>query len=298
MPFPYYSARVDRELLVVTLDCPLLERCHNNKPSSPRCWDGGAQRAWFEHLMQTVEAAELESPYESLRFRVLQCHYPLYANGPHVNHQWLIDWLEPLLVKHCFQLYINADNHYLQVAEKSGVAYINSGGGAGYGRHAPSNKGYAPTPYSKFLAFTDGYFTHCVYPAESILITTAIDAGDPNKEAVAVFNFTSKAVTTSQCRAAQSGRQGSFGVVSSPPSQGPPKTTREHSPTHGVALVGGHSPSCQGGVMECSAPMFVVLAMLLLAGVYWVWKRGFFVGRGGAARRRPQGSAATARYTA
>ena len=192
LPHPYYSARVSKELVLITLDCPLLERCHNNGDASDRCWDGGQQRGWLASLLATLDY----DPH--LRYRVIQCHYPLYANGPHVNHQWLIDFIEPLMVAHGVQLYVNADNHYLQVSKKTAANgfgggsggsaaadyfFVNSGGGGGYGlNHHRTDKNYAANPHNVFDEIRNGPFFHCIRgagtPAERLVTIAYNDDGE------------------------------------------------------------------------------------------------------------------------
>jgi len=54
------------------------------------------------------------------------------------------------MAKYGAQLYINADNHYLQVARKDGRYFFNSGGGAGYLPHKRTDKGYSRDPHTTF----------------------------------------------------------------------------------------------------------------------------------------------------
>jgi tartrate-resistant acid phosphatase type 5 len=179
MPHTYFSIAVAPDMAVVVLDCPLFERCHNNGDASPRCWDGGQQRRWAEQ--------QLLKEHRSRRFKVVVCHYPLHANGPHINFPWLVEWLQPLMEKADVALYINADNHYLQVSHIHPIYYVNSGGGAGIGvRHTPHNKGYSRSPHDVFTDISDGVFLHCVTPSREELVSQAI-----RSDGKRLFNFTS-----------------------------------------------------------------------------------------------------------
>jgi tartrate-resistant acid phosphatase type 5 len=167
LPEAYYVKQVHSNLVVFVLDTPLLERCANNGNESPRCWDHGAQKRYFEEQFEK---------FRDVKWKVVVGHYPMHANGPHVNFPWLIQWLQPLLEKYCVSVYINADNHYLQVSMVNDVYYINSGGGAGFGvRHQPSNKNYKTSPHSQFVAFEDGIFTHCIHQGNGSMVTSAIN---------------------------------------------------------------------------------------------------------------------------
>ncbi|CUI15445.1 tartrate-resistant acid phosphatase type 5, putative [Bodo saltans] len=167
LPEAYYVKQVHANLVVFVLDTPLLERCANNGNDSPRCWDHGAQKRYFEEQFEK---------FRHVKWKVVVGHYPMHANGPHVNFPWLIQWLQPLLEKYCVSLYINADNHYLQVSSVNGVYYVNSGGGAGFGvRHQPANRNYKTSPFSQFVAFEDGIFTHCIHEGNHSMVTSAIN---------------------------------------------------------------------------------------------------------------------------
>jgi hypothetical protein len=163
MPYPYYVKRYPEVSLdVIVLDCPLLERCAagakaDGARAAKACWDGGQQSVFLRDALARAAA-------EGVAWKVVACHYPLYANGPHANHKWLIDLVEPLMDEHHANLYINADNHYLQVSRKDGVAYVNSGGGGGYVAHSAADKGYARSPFSTFEKFGDGVVVHCIAP--------------------------------------------------------------------------------------------------------------------------------------
>lgn len=184
LPSAYYVKQVHKHLVIFVLDAPLLERCANNGDSSPRCWDQGAQKQFFEDQLER---------FKDIKWKVVVSHYPMHANGPHVNHAWLISWLQPLLERYCVDLFINADNHYLQVSETNGVYYVNSGGGAGFGvRHLSTNKNYQVSPHNKFIAFEDGVFYHCVH--NDSIVSTAV-----NQDGAQKFTFTSN--RGAQCEA-------------------------------------------------------------------------------------------------
>jgi tartrate-resistant acid phosphatase type 5 len=169
LPHPYYERRFpEASLAVVVLDCPLLERCDANrgKPSwSERCWDQEKQHSWLDEVLSRAAA-------DGIQWRVVVCHYPMYANGPHINHQWLIDLVEPAMKKHQAQLYINADNHYLQVSKHDGIYYFNSGGGAGLVPHSRLDKGYSVNPSNVYEAMQFGVGLHCI-------VQNSGDAGAP-----------------------------------------------------------------------------------------------------------------------
>ena len=180
LPHPYYSIQVASDVVVTVLDGPLFERCHNNGNESPRCWDHGFQRQWVEQQLLTT--------YRAVRYKIVVCHYPLHANGPHINFPWLIEWLQPLLERADVALYINADNHYLQVSYVGPVYYVNSGGGAGIGvRHTPQNRGYRRSPHDVFTDISDGVFLHCISESRDELVSEAIRTDDK-----VLFRFASK----------------------------------------------------------------------------------------------------------
>mgnify|MGYP001616670942 CR=1 FL=1 len=69
---------------VVVLDCPLLERCHiHGTQNRGKCVDGGAQVSHF------MPAARALFHRRGVKGRLVVCHFPLHANGPHVNHPFL-----------------------------------------------------------------------------------------------------------------------------------------------------------------------------------------------------------------
>ena len=156
LPYPYYSKLVGNVFLIV-IDTVLFERCevNKNKPDlfKKRCWDGYAQLDWLKkELTENV-------PAETWHIVVVG-HYPLYANGPHLNQQWMQNILTPLFEAHGVSAYINADNHYMQYSVVNGVHYINSGGGAGYMMHTPHQKGYKEHSKSVWSYISDGVFAH------------------------------------------------------------------------------------------------------------------------------------------
>lgn len=197
MPHTYYSVKVAPDAVVVVLDGPLFERCHNNGNASPRCWDGGHQRQWATR--------ELLVAHRGIRFKIVVCHYPLHANGPHINFPWLIEWLQPLMEQADVALYINADNHYLQVSHIPPVYYVNSGGGAGIGiRHTPHNKGYSRSKHDVFTDISDGVFLHCVTASRTALVSEAIRTDKKR-----LFTFTAeKPSGTGQAQQSAAGQQG------------------------------------------------------------------------------------------
>ena len=198
LPHPYYAHHFKRfpcadgssscatagGIGVVVLDCPLLERCAVNVKGSKRCWDSGAQGPWADRTLRRLRR-------DGAAWLVLVCHYPVHANGPHVNHKWLKALVEPLMRRHGVFLYVNADNHYVQVSSRQldaakaselpfdvpdgaedGVAasvpadaayfFANSGGGGGYLAPKRTDKGYAKSPHSVFEAMRYGPMLHCV----------------------------------------------------------------------------------------------------------------------------------------
>ncbi|KAJ9459459.1 Purple acid phosphatase 8 [Diplonema papillatum] len=161
LPYPYYSVSRGGVFFVV-IDTVLLERCevNKNKPAlfSTRCWDGYRQREWIAEQLGSAAAA-------AARYRVVVGHYPILANGPHVNQPWLLAMLTGLFEKHRVAAYINADNHYLQYSLLNGVHYVNAGGGAGYMAHLSKDKGYEVNKHSKWVFFGDGVFVHFASPA-------------------------------------------------------------------------------------------------------------------------------------
>jgi tartrate-resistant acid phosphatase type 5 len=175
LPHPFYERRFpDASLTVIVMDCPLLERCFANRGKErwqQRCWDREAQHEWFRTALRQAKA-------DGLKWRVVVCHYPMYANGPHINHQWLIDLVEPAMKANGAQLYINADNHYMQVSHHDGVAYFNSGGGAGLQPHKPTDRGYRKNAANTFEALSMGVGLHCVETtaAGEVLRTRLIDS--------------------------------------------------------------------------------------------------------------------------
>jgi hypothetical protein len=235
--------------MLVVLDCPLLERCAVNVVGSPRCWDGDAQMRFLEDTLKGGSSA-------GFAHQVVTCHYPMYANGPHVNAPWLQKAVGGMMEKYGARLYINADNHYMQVSMRRGVVtsgdrsgastadaggsddgrsiwYVNSGGGAGFAPHTRSARNYALSPHSVFERIGYGVFRHCVLPpvrvhgstaTRHILQTEAISVDDGS--IVHAFNITSVvAPQPVEGRAQSSGGEGDFkpqpgardGVVVPPP---------------------------------------------------------------------------------
>ena len=191
LPHRYYAVEAYRQRItpgvemvmeVYVLDATLLERCHNNGDRHIRCTDGNAQRHWLEETLQ----ASKRQQGNSVVVRILVCHYPLFANGPHVNHRWLVEWLEPLIDQYSIPLYINADNHYMQVSRKkvetSSTLFVNSGGGGGYARHLPSHKGYHRNQHSIFESLTDGVFVHCLSSAEHSVVLSTVGFNDDREK--------------------------------------------------------------------------------------------------------------------
>lgn len=156
MPNTYYSKVIGKSLLLVVIDCTLLERCQLNRKGSPRCWDNDRQKEWLRETLVRYKN------HPTLRFRIVMGHYPLFANGPHVNQPWLISLLTPLFDDNCVDMYIHADNHYLQLSRVKGVFYFNSGGGGGYMLHKRTDKGYKRNPASVFEVIGNGLGLHRV----------------------------------------------------------------------------------------------------------------------------------------
>jgi len=168
MPATYYSEVIaDGQILLVVVDTPLLERCHNNGHGSPRCWDEGRQIGWLRKALE--DGAHIP-------WKIVVGHYPMYANGPHINHPWLRRSLEPLFEQFHVTMYINADNHYVQVCKKGNTYYVNSGGGAGYLPHKKQDKGYSPDAYSIFLHLGDGPVLHCLTEGGTELHSEVVSA--------------------------------------------------------------------------------------------------------------------------
>lgn len=159
----------------------------------------GASEADCDATQRQAQAVErwLLGEYAHIPNKILLAHNPVMANGPHVNYRWLVEWVQPLMEKSCAVLYINADNHYLQVsaapldnpdakenddddgdgagaetdeeseaAEAAGNSdpfarsyqhYVNSGGGGGAGRH----KRAWTHPNNIFHADDMGLVVHC-----------------------------------------------------------------------------------------------------------------------------------------
>ena len=155
LPFPYYDI-VMGSVHWFILDTVLLERCEVNikgtKLWSDRCWDQYKQLEWF-----TEKVSKSNS-----KWKIVVGHYPMYANGPHVNHLWLRRLLDPLFKKHGVSMYINADNHYLQYSLHDDIYYLNAGGGAGYMKHNVKNKGFKISESNIWHHFGDGLFLHFV----------------------------------------------------------------------------------------------------------------------------------------
>eukprot|EP00759_Apiculatamorpha_spiralis_P016494 PhF_6_TR22674/c0_g1_i1/m.32286/K14379/ACP5; tartrate-resistant acid phosphatase type 5 len=172
MPATYYFEDVTKyfdhgvSVLLIVLDTPLMERCANNGDASPRCWDHGHQRVWLAKVLEEQK---------HVPWKIVVGHYPIHANGPHVNHKWLQQWLKPLFQKYKVSLYLNADNHYVQACEDQGTWFINTGGGAGYLPHKPSDKGYKVDPTSKYLHLGDGPVLHCFSDQGNSLQHTIVD---------------------------------------------------------------------------------------------------------------------------
>eukprot|EP00760_Papus_ankaliazontas_P028309 PhM_4_TR3632/c0_g1_i1/m.27715/K14379/ACP5; tartrate-resistant acid phosphatase type 5 len=188
MPHTYYSEVVplaNLQVLLVVLDVPLLERCAVNPPGSKRCWDGGRQMSW---LRSTLEENV------NIKWKFVVGHYPIHANGPHVNHRWLADPLKAMFREFGVSMYINADNHYVQVCRADGVDFVNSGGGAGYLRHKPADKGYKEDPASLFIHLADGPVLHCLSKDGSVLRNAIVDA--PSNKVVYSWETTPNAATT------------------------------------------------------------------------------------------------------
>jgi hypothetical protein len=194
LPHPYYAHAIGGNmLLLIMLDCVLLERCHVNPKGSPRCYDNGEQLIWLSQLLQQHAA--------NFKFRVLTCHYPMFANGPHLNHPWLVAQLQPLMQEHKIQLYINADNHYLQVSKLNESYYLNQGGGGGYMPHTRKDKGYAKSPFDVFEVMSYGTALHCVSRSGKggslELKTTIYTVGSVATNVKQVYSFSSPATETS-----------------------------------------------------------------------------------------------------
>jgi acid phosphatase len=215
-PYAYYAVPLPAySLMLVVLDCPLLERCTVNVVGSLRCWDGDAQMRFLEDTLKGGSSA-------GFAHQVVTCHYPMYANGPHVNAPWLQKAVGGMMEKYGARLYINADNHYMQVSMRRGVVtsggdrggasaadagggddgrniwYVNSGGGAGFAPHTRSARNYALSPHSVFERIGYGVFRHCVLPpvrvrggtaTRHVLQTEAISVDDGS--VVHAFNITS-----------------------------------------------------------------------------------------------------------
>eukprot|EP01062_Namystynia_karyoxenos_P074050 TRINITY_DN70877_c0_g1_i1.p1 TRINITY_DN70877_c0_g1~~TRINITY_DN70877_c0_g1_i1.p1 ORF type:complete len:434 (+),score=56.50 TRINITY_DN70877_c0_g1_i1:104-1405(+) len=164
LPYPYYTTTfplapglpAEEGLELFVIDTVLMERCEGNPYGGDlwrrRCWDRGRQRDWLRAKL----AASLA------RWRVVVGHYPMHANGPHINQLWLREWLEPLFAAHGVSLYINADNHYIQYSLHKGVYYLNAGGGGGYMLHTSREKHYRRDAGSLWEHFGDGVFVHYV----------------------------------------------------------------------------------------------------------------------------------------
>lgn len=223
LPHTYYSVLFPSvSLVIVVLDCPLFERCVVNPPGSPRCWDKHAQATFLEAALQF--AAD-----RGMRFRVVMCHYPMYANGPHLNHGWLKQLLDPVMEKYGVTLYINADNHYQQVSERKSVSaswrgsssrssddnhkqqsnnirtsatatfatsaqknsiwYVNSGGGGGYRLHTKRSKGYKDDKYNVWSRIGNGPFVHCLDLEQDVIHNYAIAAAPNGKDDKELFSF-------------------------------------------------------------------------------------------------------------
>ena len=242
LPQAYYAARVHREMVVVVLDGPLLERCANNGDAHERCWDHGRQRGWAERQLLDV--------HRNVRWKVVVCHYPMYANGPHVNFPWLVEWLQPLLDASCATLYINADNHYLQVSHHHGMFFVNSGGGAGFGlRHLPTQKKYREHPYSVFVDFADGVFFHCVNTANDTIHNVAV-----NHEGVRRFEFWSLGPFKRGCRAGSP----------SPMRRGDSGASNDDDELHNAALPSVSIAKTPEAAAESAIVVGVVMALVLV----------------------------------
>eukprot|EP00796_Vickermania_ingenoplastis_P010470 gene10470-7275_t len=174
MPAAYYAMKVSDDTVIVVLDAPQLHRCavYKQRISEPSEVSEDRERS----IKATAEDCEMASKqkemiehwllnqYADVPVKVIMSHYPMMSNGPHVNYPFLVDWLEPLLLKSCAVLYVNADNHYLQVSRGDLIYYANSGAGAGNSGRLHFRDGKKNTwdhPRSKFQSVEGGFMVHC-----------------------------------------------------------------------------------------------------------------------------------------
>ncbi|MDD9338850.1 MAG: metallophosphoesterase, partial [Providencia heimbachae] len=175
LPHRYYAIQVSKDMVVIALDTIIIHRCeaHLGRDSTKKSRKelrstSGADCVEADEQKRQVEDWLLEE-YANVPFKIVMGHYPVMANGPHPNYPWLASWLIPLMEKSGAAMYVNADNHYLQVSQQRGVLYVNSGGGGGYFGNA-YRSGEPPEeahPNNAFHLGELGIFIHCRVKATS-----------------------------------------------------------------------------------------------------------------------------------
>lgn len=174
MPARHFVMQVSSDTVIVVLDAPELHRCavYTARHIAGRATAGDSRDQYLNATKQDCEGAmsqkrDVESwllaEYAHIPFKIVMSHYPIMGNGPHQNYPFLVDWLQPLLERSCAVLYINADNHYLQVSQSGLQFYANSGAGAGSNGklHSPSNRKLWTHVHSQFHAIQGGFMVHC-----------------------------------------------------------------------------------------------------------------------------------------
>jgi hypothetical protein len=120
MPAKWY--RVDWPAVNPLVTFLALDSNFVNKKQSLTPAERTAQFAWLQ--------AELAKP-RTAPWLVCMGHHPLYSNGPHGDHEHLIDEWGPLFTKHGVDFYFCGHDHDLQHLEFEGLrtSFVVSGGG-------------------------------------------------------------------------------------------------------------------------------------------------------------------------
>ncbi|WP_127754700.1 tartrate-resistant acid phosphatase type 5 family protein [Devosia sp. 1566] len=129
---------------------------------------GAAARAQLDWLDTMLGAS-------TARWKIVVGHHPVFSHGAHGDSPALVEGVLPILQRHRVQIYLNGHDHNLEHAERDGIHFLTSGGGA-------EQRPVTPVEPPGFAAASLGFLSATLAP-DRLEITFIDQTGTPLHQA-------------------------------------------------------------------------------------------------------------------